>query len=175
MNWSEKVPDKSKVQFYHIIGIVQILFDSKWNHLKIVKVVNLKKNVNLYLIFCQVGLETCLHNDSNYACTLCHDCAQHLVFQERSYIAKQKTLKGLSQTLFLIQMSIYRQNSTKVLSKGLTLKCFSRKVIGKLHSQSLLIKKRSAALKRFSIAQGWVEKFEIVSFITDLCKIEKKP
>ena len=94
--------------------------------------------------------KTCLHNDSNYACTLCHDCAQHLVFQERGdELAKQKTLKGLSQTLFLIQMSIYRQNSTKVLSKGLTLKCFSRKVIGKLHSQSLLIKKVSSFKKFF--------------------------
>ena len=119
MNWSEKVPDKSKVQFYHIIGIVHILLDSKWNHLKIVKVVNLKKNVNLYLIFCKVGLETCLHNDSNYALYIVSrtKCCSTFGFsrdEKMNEASKAKTLKGgegLSQTLFLIQMSIGRRRT----------------------------------------------------------------
>ena len=101
--------------------------------------------------------KTCLHNDSNYALYIVSrtKCCSTFGFsrdEKMNEASKAKTLKGgegLSQTLFLIQMSIYRQNSTKVLSKGLTLKCFSRKVIGKLHSQSLLIKKVSSFKKFF--------------------------
>ena len=81
MNWSEKVAYKSKVQFYHRFCLIQNVFFLKpFKNCES----NLKKMSICIWYFAKLAQKkTCLHNDSNYACTLCHDCAQHLVFQER--------------------------------------------------------------------------------------------
>ena len=110
--------------------IQKVNFDSNFSFdfikknaiLKNVKVVNFEKSCQFVCIWYFAKLaqkKTCLHNDSNYALYIVSrtKCCSTFGFsrdEKMNEASKAKTLKGgegLSQTLFLIQMSIGRRRT----------------------------------------------------------------